>query len=322
METPLAFVQHVFADVEGYLTRRKRLATKTRLFLKELSGAELGDTIRLPEIAAPHWKILLQRTVEDLVEQVERVVFFWDEFPFMLQKIKRSEHEEAAMEVLDVLRQLRQMHKGLRMVLTGSIGLHNIIDALQEQGYESAPINDMRVVNVSPLAEADAQDLARRLLQGEQIPVTNLDAVATAIAEAVDGVAYYIHHVVSALKYSDETTTPENVARLVQRQLRDPQDGWHMRHYRQRLNNYYGAARTPLALGVLDVIAADGPVSFDKLFNLMKTAQPHAEAERETIRRMLTLLQRDHYLEQNDDGAYRFRFPLIQRWWQLDRGLL
>ena len=36
----------------------------------------------------------------------------------------------------------------------------------------------------------------------------------------------------------------------------------------------------------------------------------------------LVLLQRDHYVIQQPDGTYRFRFPLIQRSWRLQRGLL
>jgi hypothetical protein len=29
----------------------------------------------------------------------------------------------------------------------------------------------------------------------------------------------------------------------------------------------------------------------------------------------------DHYLSRDSGGGYRFRFPLIRRWWKLDRGL-
>jgi hypothetical protein len=32
-------------------------------------------------------------------------------------------------------------------------------------------------------------------------------------------------------------------------------------------------------------------------------------------------MQRDHYLEQDADGRFGFRFPLIRRWWRLDLGL-
>ena len=45
----------------------------------------------------------------------------------MLYNIVRHEGEAAAMELLDALRSIRQQHPSIRMVFTGSIGLHNII---------------------------------------------------------------------------------------------------------------------------------------------------------------------------------------------------
>lgn len=48
---------------------------------------------------------------------------------------------------------------------------------------------------------------------------------------------------------------------------------------------------------------------------------PDSFEESEMVRDMLILLQRDHYVLQQTDGAYCFRFPLIQCWWRLHRGV-
>ncbi len=64
------------------------------------------------------------------------------------------------MELLDTLRALRQSHSHLRMVFTGTIGLHHRLHALKRSGYANDPTNDMDVVEVPPLAAADAQELA------------------------------------------------------------------------------------------------------------------------------------------------------------------
>ncbi|MBP0016707.1 MAG: hypothetical protein J7647_04020 [Cyanobacteria bacterium SBLK] len=120
--SPLEFVQAVLQDVEQYLSQYKRTAGKAREVLRnltdfELKGMELG--IELPDIAASHWKILLTRTIEDLLEAREgdRLIFFWDEMPHMLRQMDKKE----AMEMLDLLRRLRQTYGGLRMVFTGEI---------------------------------------------------------------------------------------------------------------------------------------------------------------------------------------------------------
>lgn len=321
VRTPLEFVEHVFYDVERYLSRKQKWATRTRNFLQEIAGSEIGEVVRFPDAAAPHWKRLLERTIEDLVTQQDRrVVFFWDEVPLMLHNlVQRGEGDAVAMEMLDVLRQLRQMHADLRMVFTGSIGLHNVITALRQAGYANDPTNDMRTIDVPPLRSAAAVDLAVQLLEGERIVAAEVQATAETIAEAVDRVPYYIHHIVSDLRFSDEPVTPDLVRTLVARRLRDPQDEWRMTHYRERVNTYYGDGEQPIVLAILDVLAAESQ-PFARLFNLVKSRVAVLDEEEERVRHLVRLLQRDHYIELSADDVYRFRFPLIQRWWRINRG--
>jgi hypothetical protein len=93
-----------------------------------------------------------------------------------------------------------------------------------------------------------------------------------------------------------------------------------MRHYLERIDTYYTPEERPLVLGLLDLLAtSDQPLLFDDLFNLLKSQMKTEDSE--MARNMLTLLQRDHYVIRETDGAFRFRFPLIQRWWRLERGL-
>ena len=57
----------------------------------------------------------------------------------------------------------------------------------------------------------------------------------------------------------------------------------------------------------------------DELFNLLKTRITTNDAE--MVRNVLMLLQRDHYVGREANGAYGFRLQLIRRWWRLDRGV-
>ncbi len=322
VRTPLEFVELVFRDVEEFLSRKARTASRTRQLLQQLAGTKVGGVVKFPKSVAPHWKTLLERTIEDLVEHQERpIVFFWDEVPYMLFNIKRGDGgEEGAMEVLDLLRQLRQTHDRLRMVFTGSIGLHNVVTSLKAAGYAGDPTNDMRTINVPPLAPLDAEALALHLLEGEKIETENPEEIAQAIATAVDNIPYYIHHVVEELKFHIGDVNASVAGEMVDRRLRDPLDKWHLQHYRERIDTYYTPGQRRLALALLDILAADGPLTFDKLFNLIKSRMEIADEEVEKVRRMLTLLQRDHYIELETDKTYRFRFPLIRRWWHLNRG--
>jgi hypothetical protein len=317
--TPLEFVDAVYQDVREYLGIPSQAMARARQILKELGGLELQG-LKLPTGIAPHWKAVLTHTIEDLVEHQDgRLIFLWDELPIMLDNISKDEGEKVAMEVLDVLRSLRQTHPNLRMVFTGSIGLHHVVNQLKQAGYTNAPTNDMDIRDVPPLALADAQVLAHQLFMGESLVVDNPEAMAKTVAEAVDCVAYYIHHVVNELKWRNQTITAHLITEIVTESLCDPDNRWDMAHYRDRIDSYYDAADQPLALGLLDTLAMAKALGFAELFEQMQLQT--GPQDREATRQVLRLLQRDHYVIQNHNSTFSFRFPLIRQYWQLSRGL-
>lgn len=322
-KTPLEFAENVYRDVEQYLSTLQKTGTRMQNLLKRLGGVQVGSLLKLPEnVPQHHWKDLLTATVADLVEQQDQmIVLFWDEMPYMIYDIARSVSESAAMEVLDTLRQMRNQHRNLRMVFTGSIGLHNVITSFKKIGYANDPTNDMKLIDVPALSPEYAEEVAYKLLQGERIAADDPNAVAQAIAQACDGNAFYIQFVVDRIAQGDVPANIALVEDVIQDSLTDPQDGWHMRHYRERIDTYYTVPEDrQFALALLDSVASSAqPLPFETLFNQLKAKITTEDAER--ARDVLTLLQRDHYLVQERNGAYRFRFPLIQRSWRLQRGL-
>ena len=320
IRTPLEFAETVLHDVEAFLSRLGKLAVRARRLHGAIGGIEVGGLIKLPPDAAPHWKKLLTDTLDDLAEHESRpMVFFWDELPLMLQNVRAEEGEAAAMEVLDVLRQIRQTYPGVRMVFTGSIGLHNVLSALKAAGHANSSVNDMRMLVVPPLEPEYATELAQCLIDGENVETTDPGGVANALAKAVDNIAFYIHYVVDELAELGESVDTETVESVVHACLIDPQDSWHMAHYRERLDTYYDPEQLELALALLDVLAHDSPLTFEVLFDHVKTRLDIPDDDAERVHSMLTLLQRDHYLKLDEDGGYSFLFPLIQRWWALHR---
>jgi hypothetical protein len=70
----------------------------------------------------------------------------------------------------------------------------------------------------------------------------------------------------------------------------------------------------------LDELAGQpGAASVTELLASLKSASTFDDRER--LLRILSLMERDHYLKRNEDGRYCFRFPLIRRWWIINRGL-
>lgn len=166
----------------------------------------------------------------------------------------------------------KQMPSKLRMVFTGSIGLHHVITSLKRAGYANAPTNDMYIEDVPPLSLIDAQELALRLLAGEKILTDDNQATAEAISKAVDCIPYYIHHVIDQIKWSDGRVNSVTITDFVDTCLTDLLNRWDMQHYRERIDVYYESDKRPFALNLLDIWAVTNqPLRFDDLFNRLKS---------------------------------------------------
>ncbi|MBW4592203.1 MAG: ATP-binding protein [Brasilonema angustatum HA4187-MV1] len=314
VRSPLEFVETILQDVEEYLSGLRRTARRTRQLLTQISGTEAMG-VKLPEFAAPHWKTLLTKTIGDLVENQERkVILLWDEVPYMLGNIGN----QAAMEVLDTLRSIRQMYPDVRMVFTGSIGLHHVIASLKKEGYTNEPTNDMYSADIPPLSHVDATGLAHRLLLGENISTTDSWVTAAAIAQAMDNIPFYIHHLIIKLKMQGKKVDAVTITKTIEDCLLDPLNPWKMDHYRERIDNYYSDEQRPYALISLDILAVSNePLLFDELFHNLKQ-EPETQ-NKEIARTVLRLLERDYYILRQTEG-YSFRYRLIQSYWKLLRG--
>ena len=317
------FAMAVYKEIHQFLSKKGKIARRAKELFTALGGTEIGGVFKLPEKAVAPWKEVLVKAVEDLINENDasgtKLLFLWDEMPFMLANIRDREGEQTAMEVLDLLRGLRQTHSGLRTVITGSIGLHHVLSSLKAANYGNSPVNDMAPIDVPPLEEADAVHLAELLIRGEALPSPDKEAAAAAITREADRFPFYIHHIVKALKIRGLDATPENIAKVVASQLVDANDPWELLHYRERIPIYYGEDQKAVFL-ILDMLAVQpGASSVTELLEMLKGASTFDDRER--LLRLLSLMERDHYLKRDEDGRYHFRFPLIRRWWKINRGL-
>lgn len=164
------FAIAVYEQVQQYLSRWRRVANTARKVYEEHEFEHIKKT------SGPRpWKDLLTAAIRDLCAEKQEVrpVFLWDEVPYMIDHIRRARGEQAAVEVLDTLRSLRQEHADLRMVFSGSIGLHHVLVGIRDGKMSSEPVNDMYQIEVPPLAMADAVKLAEDLIRGEGLSATN-----------------------------------------------------------------------------------------------------------------------------------------------------
>jgi len=321
--TAAEFAMVVYKEIHQFLTKRGKATRRAKELFKALGGVEIAGVFKLPESKVSPWKDVLTSAIEDLIHENDatesKLLFLWDEMPLMLANIKKRESEETAMEVLDLLRALRQMHGGLRMVITGSIGLHHVLSSLKEKDYANSPVNDMVSIEVPTLTEDDASTLAGLLIKGEGLALSEATDAATTIAREADCFPFYIHHIVKALTMREWDATPENVKKVVAAQLVHADDPWELLHYRVRIPLYYQKDER-IVLLILDELAVRSEtVTVNDLLTHLKSVTPFDDRER--LLQLLSLMERDHYLKRDDRGRHGFKFPLIRRWWIINRGL-
>jgi hypothetical protein len=245
----------------------------------------------------------------------QRMVFFWDEVPYLLDNIQKREGPVVAMEVLDALRALGR-HDRIRLVLTGSIGIHHVLGGLKKEGYNGSPFNRMDLIQPGPLAPGDGVQLAAALLSGSGIRCVDPEECAQAASEVVGHVPFYLHRLISRLP-KGASTTAASIGELLDQQITSRNNDWDLQHYRDRLKIYCGDQER-LALCILDLVAAGGDVTFQ---TLRKRVNAKIPTDDESLRALLGLLELDHYLRRTPKNGYCFHLNLIRRWWCLSRNL-
>jgi hypothetical protein len=326
--SPAEFVSNILTDISAHQPGIKWVEGLFGKLTKNFAGWQIGNIIKIPETSTDRWKEILENAIEYVMSDSlsvddwgngqpgKQMIFFWDELPIMLDNfLKRENGALVAMEMLDTLRALRQTYPQLRMVYTGLIGLHHVISKLKDAGYNNAPTNDMYTCDLLPLDSGDAIDLAERLLAGENVATTNRSAVAIEISQQVDRIPFYIHHSILKLKSLRQEISPNIVTEQIDLALCDP-NPWDMNHYQERIKTYYRDGSKEIALAVLDTLAMEAiGLSLEQIRDRNLAIQ-----DLEKFRTVLKLLRQDGYLVLNIDKTYSFRYRLIQRYWQYQRG--
>ncbi len=243
-----------------------------------------------------------------------RVVVIIDELVDLLSAFAADDAAHA-LEFLNSLQRPRQEHAvaNLAVVLAGSIGLHHVVPSRKA-------VNDLYQIAVGPLTDDEARFLARCLFLGSGTQEKRQNGTISAVAEASGGVPFYIHHIVDRLSRLGRPVDHSDVDAVVELLLTDPLDPLHLRHYRDRLADYYGA-ESSLAGHILDIAAlAARPVTVDDIEASLARVDVEPRPARDDLVLVIEKLELDHYLV-TDKSRSRFASELLRRAWATMRKL-
>jgi len=265
-------ISQIYRTVSADLPRAKRLKASAIKGWLALSTNRLAD-LAVPAAAAS-WKTLLETAAKDVLEAFEdeiKVVFMWDEFPLMLYNLRQREGADKTIQLLDTLRYLRVTYPRLRLLLTGSIGLHLALKSLRGDGNANSPFNDLQIELAPPLSPDDTALLTTNLCKSLRHTPIDPERISGRVRDLLGGFAYHIHHCFDQLDQLGRPAVPEDVDKAVETVATHSSDPAHIGYTQYRIETYYSADETTLALDILDVLAgSDTPLTLGEILNRVR----------------------------------------------------
>lgn len=329
---PIDCIDQIFSEasrIEAQSRKGKWLTRFRSVYGAITEGLEIKG-LKLPSLQ-DNWKGLLTSLIQDVAENTDnRILIMLDEFPMMVSNILLHSPEEGAalaMELLDTLRALRQKFEPsnqIRFVLSGSIGLHLVVQDLKSNhNYRGAPTNDMHLNILSGMRREDVGLMCRKYLEEEGIARKNPRDFDERMFLATDGLPIYVQWVCSNFQESKRTeVSPDDIDIELRAMMDDSMVEW-FGNAADRIENYYtklGADRQ--ATLVLDMLSREsGFIQEEAIIDyvLSQTIVEH----KEEIRSTLELLREDNYLVRDTSAGqrrYRFKYRLMRQWWEINKG--
>lgn len=293
---------------------------------KNFAGLQLKD-MKLPSFRL-HWKEALRKIIEDLIDyqKKKKIIIMIDEFPMMLYKfIKEYNMAKEAIEMLDTLREMRQMYgdEGIRFIFCGSISINVVIETLKnDYAYAGEPINDMHIEILEAMTKDDAIELANHLISTKNINLNSTkDKTIEEICKIVDYLPFYIDLIIKELYIFDLNIDSENIVATKEKLIASAGNQGQFNHFSDRINSYYDEGIKSISLKILNWLSTQSePVDEGTITNTIAQLQ---EIHLEEMKPILKKLFDDLYVERslkNRTRYYEFKYGLLKEWWAINFG--
>jgi hypothetical protein len=217
---------------------------------------------------------------------------------------------------------LPQIKENWKTILE-SIGIHLVIKDLKENhGYNSDPINNMKIISISSMEEKGALELCEKLGEDEYFELDDRKTLFDHICRKTDRLPFYIHHVFNYFyETSEKRITRQAIDNAIDYLLNDPKDEGFFRHYLDRIKTYYEEKSQKIALIILDRLCKEK--NDVEEMEIIHRVRNQMDIDDESIKEALDLTWSDHYLTRkikDNHRFYAFRYEILKRWWLINRG--
>lgn len=312
-----------------------RLRTRALLAFQNLLGSveEVGGELlrlKLAEGLQGDWRHRADRVVADLLKADAPLVIMLDELPVLLVRLLRDgqgrarpDGHEQADRLLSWLRRAALGAEGrLRLVLTGSIGLHPIA----HQAGLSGTLNIYAPFSLTAWEPATAIQALRALAKRQDLQMDDA-AVEEVVARLGVCIPYHVQLFFSQLDEDAKRRRSTVVGHLdVQRvyttRLLSSHGHVELAHMEERLRLVVPATHLALVIDLLSEAAVVGSLRTPAAAQLARHHDVPAPQVPAVLDSVFGVLEHDGYLERGPDGQRRFVSALLRDWWRSRHGEL
>ena len=271
-----------------------------------IGGLELfGAKLELNK-GTTNYRAAFQKLIEKLDADENTVVIMIDEYPDMLLNIGEKHNKNAVRVFLEGCwddRHRAKTKKNIRFIYTGSVGLPTVVSQLAG----SKEIADLATITVPPFSKKEARDFLTILFRDYK--VTHQPDV---IDHLLDKIQWLIPFHLK-LAFNEIIDVFEQVNRPIEskdidlafKQLLLWRNKIYFKHYEERLE------KQPESIHLLNFMAEQNGTTFSKV-NDFATEKGLTEKMVSDYMQMLVF---DGYVDEDEDGYYRFTSSLLREWW-------
>ncbi|MCK6514371.1 AAA-like domain-containing protein [Myxococcota bacterium] len=308
LQSPMALVQTVTTQAKRELGINRSIGAWLSGLFQRVPSVET-QWLKL-SLTEESWSTDLNNFFDRLQAWADQdqscVVFLWDELTYFLMRLAQRGEPQRAMQILDLLRAIRQdrRHTRLRFVLTGSIGMAEVLDRLRAAGHTFEPLNDVNKQELPVLTPEQGAELARATLRPEH------HALVKPLVSRCEGHPFVMQHVAAKLD-EQGIWSEEMINQTIEALLTEVQDPLELGAYERRLEEYYPDQHVIMRRALDELVQRKSDV--DELAIKLSL-------ERDVVLPVLQRLERDLYLKRVGK-KYTFRLELLRRYWAQHRSI-
>jgi hypothetical protein len=150
----------------------------------------------------------------------------------------------------------------------------------------------------------------------------NLDnEMESYLAKSCSYLPFFIDRIITPMKlsFNDHTINQTDIDKTIEIFITGRENNHQFNHFTERIDAYYDLHNKRIAHELLRILCKNNePILSETLLNSIKTK---IEADDFEIFKILSDLYEDMYVDRDTDDTavyYRFRYPLLKKWWRLN----